>query len=111
MQMPVAGGPLDKDLSQESAVVLLSTSGVDSKKAGMEAAVLESSYVLRLVKKCTLLECGAVAGDFGNGDSLLHQSQYSFYFCAMALNIRTGWRQLHPQAWVICWQGYLYGPL
>lgn len=86
MQMPVAGGPLGKDLSQESAVVLLSTSGVDSKKAGIEAAVLESSYVLRLVKKCTLLECGAVAGDFGNGDSLLHQSQHNFYFCAMALS-------------------------
>lgn len=29
--------------------------------------MLESSYMLRLVKKCTLLECGGVAGDFGMG--------------------------------------------
>lgn len=51
----MAEGVLGKDLSQERAVVLLSMSGGDSKKAGVEAAVLERSYMLRLIKKCTLL--------------------------------------------------------
>lgn len=39
---------------------LVSMSGGDSKKADMEAVVLECSYMPRLVKKCILLECGGL---------------------------------------------------
>lgn len=83
--MLVAGGALGKDLSQERAVVLLSTSGGDSKKAGVEAAVLEHSYMLRLVKECTLLKGGGVAGEFRMGTHCCI-SQNCFHVCAMALS-------------------------
>lgn len=67
MGMPEARGTLGKDPSQERAVVLLSTSEEDSNETGVEATELGSSYVLRLVKKCTLLECGGVDGELGMG--------------------------------------------
>lgn len=72
MRMPVAGGALGKDLSQERAVVLPSTSGGESKKAGKEAA-------------CALLRVWWGGWGLLCGDSLLRQSEDSFYICAIAL--------------------------
>lgn len=92
MGMPEARGTLGRDPSQERAVVLLSTSGEGSNKAGMEATELGSSYVLRLVKKCTLLECGGMAGDFGMGIHCCSGENTAFISVLWFFQSLRGWK-------------------